>query len=50
MTLNRRNLKPCVEAEFEDRGTFLDFRSKLPPNGKYQNGEQKSYPITEDFT
>ena len=28
-----------MEAVFEAGGTFLDFRSKLPPKGKYQNGE-----------
>ena len=49
-SLNRRNLIPGVEAVFEAGGTFFDFRSKLPPNGKYQNGEQKSYPRTADFT
>ena len=47
-SLNRRDLRPGLEAVFEPGGTFLDFRSKLPPNGKYQNGE--SYPITADFT
>ena len=49
-SLNRRHLTPGVEAVFEAGGTFLDFRSKLPPKGKYQNGEPNSYPITADFT
>ena len=49
-SLNRRDLRPGMEAVFEPGGTFLDFRSKLPPNGKYQNGERKSYPRTADFT
>ena len=49
-SLNRRDLRPGVEAVFEAGGTFIDFRSRLPPNGKYQNGERKSYPITADFT